>query len=56
MEAFENASHLPFIPFIPLDLPIFGQPIFANKEGRFSSWSNITDIIDNLPVIGDGDL
>ena len=50
MEAVEDASH---VPFLPLDLVLFGQPIPANKDGRFSSWSNITDIIDNLPVIGD---
>lgn len=50
MKAFEDASQ---VPFLPLDLALFGQPIPANKDGRFSSWSNITDIIDNLPVIGD---
>lgn len=50
MEAFEDTSHL---PFLPLDLVLFGQPVPANKEGRFSSWSNITDIIANLPAIGD---
>jgi hypothetical protein len=42
-EAVEDASHVPF-------LPLFGQPVPANKEGHFSSWSNITDIIDNLPA------
>ena len=50
MEAFEDASH---VPFLPLDLALFGQAIPANKDDRFSSWSNITDIIDNLPAIGD---
>lgn len=50
IEAAEDASH---VPFLPLDLVLFGQPVPANKDGRFSSWSNITDIIDNLPVIGD---
>ena len=50
MEAVEDASH---IPFLPLDLALFGQPVPANKDCRFSSWSNITDIIDNLPAIGD---
>ena len=50
IEAVEDASH---VTFLPLDLVLFGQPIPANKDGRFSSWSNITDIIDNLPVIGD---
>jgi hypothetical protein len=50
METVEDASQ---VPFLPLDLALFGQPIPANKDGRFSSWSNITDIIDNLPVIGD---
>ena len=49
MEAVEDASH---VPFLPLDLALFGQPVPANKEGRFSSWSNITDIIDSLPAIG----
>ena len=50
IEAAEDASH---VPFLPLDLVLFGQPVPANKDGRFSSWSNITDIIDNLPAIGD---
>ena len=50
MEAAEDASH---IPFLPLDLALFGQPVPANKDYRYSSWSNITDIIDNLPTIGD---
>ena len=50
MEAVEDASH---IPFLPLDLALFGQPIPSNQDGRFSSWSNITDIIDHLPVVGD---
>jgi hypothetical protein len=50
MEAVEDTSH---VPFLPLDLVLFGQPVLANKDGRFSSWSNITDIIDNLPAIGD---
>jgi hypothetical protein len=40
MEAVEDASD---IPFLPLDLALFGQPVPANKDGRFSSWSNITD-------------
>ena len=48
-EAAEDASH---VPFLPLDFALFGQPVPANKEGRFSSWSNITDIVDNLPAIG----
>ena len=50
LEAIEDASQ---VPFLPLDIALFGQPIPANTDGRFSSWSNITDIIDNLPVIGD---
>ena len=50
MEVFEDASH---IPFLPLDIALSGQPIPANKDGRFSSWSDITDIVDNLPVIDD---
>jgi hypothetical protein len=50
IEATEDASH---ITFLPLDLLLFGQPIPANKDRRFSSWSNITDLIENLPVIGD---
>ena len=50
MEAVEDASHT---PFLPLDLALFAQPVPTNKDGRFSSWSNITDIIDNLPAIGD---
>lgn len=50
MEAVEDASH---VTFLPLDFLFLGQPVPANKDGRFSSWSNITDIIDNLPAIGD---
>lgn len=50
IEAVEDASH---IPFLPLDLALFGQSVPANEAGRFSSWSNITDIIDNLPTIRD---
>ena len=50
MEAVEDASH---VPFLPLDLALFGQPVPANKDSRYSSWSNITDIIDNLPGIDD---
>lgn len=46
-EAVEDASQL---SFLPLDMVLFGQPIPANQGGRFSSWSNITDLIDNLPV------
>lgn len=40
VEAAEDASH---VPFLPLDFILFGQPVPANKDGRFSSWSNITD-------------
>ena len=50
MEACEDASHL---PFLPIDGTLFGQPVPANKEGRFSSWSKITTIIDSLPAVGD---
>ena len=50
MEAVEDASH---VPFLPLDLILFGQSVPANKDGHFSYWSNITDIIDNLPDVGD---
>ena len=50
MEAIEDASH---IPFLPLDLILFGQPIPANTDRRFNSWPDITDIIDSLPAIGD---
>lgn len=45
MEAIGDASH---VPFLPIDLVLFGQPVPANKDGRFSSCSNITDIIDDL--------
>jgi len=34
IEAGEDASH---VPFLPIDFVLFGQPIPANKEGRFSS-------------------
>ena len=50
MEACEDASQL---TFLPLDFLLFGQLIPANEDGRYSSWSNMTDIINNLPVIGD---
>lgn len=50
IEASEDASH---IPFLHLDLALFGQSISANKDGHFNSWSIITNIIDNLPAIGD---
>jgi hypothetical protein len=50
MELIEDTSQ---ITFLPIDLALFGQPISANTEGRFSSWSDIIDILDNLPVIGD---
>ena len=50
IEAFEDASH---VPFLPLDLLLFGQPVPANKDGRFSSWDNITDLVNGLPVVGD---
>lgn len=49
-EALEDASQ---VPFLPIDLVVFGQPVPANTEGRFSSWSNITDLINTLPAIGD---
>ena len=45
MEAVEDASH---IPFLPIDLVLFGQPVPANKDGRFRSCSNVTDSIDDL--------
>ena len=50
MEACEDASQ---VTFLPLDLLLFGQTIPANKEGRYSSWSDMKDLIDNLPFIGD---
>jgi hypothetical protein len=50
MEVLEDASQ---VPFLPLDLGLFGQLIPANTDGRFSSWDNIEDIIRNLPIIGD---
>jgi hypothetical protein len=39
------------VPFLPIDIVVKKAP--ANTEGRFSSWSNITDLIDALPSIGD---
>jgi hypothetical protein len=50
MESFEDASTA---TFLPLDFIIFGQPIPSNLAGRYSSWSNITDLIKELPIIGD---
>lgn len=54
MEAVEDPLH-GHVPFLMIDLILFGQPIPANEERRFSSWSNVTDIMDNLPGIVDGD-
>ena len=48
-EAIEDASQ---VPFLPVDIVLFGQPIPANKGGRFSSWGNVTDIIGSLPGTG----
>ena len=50
IEAFEDASH---VPSLPIDLILFGQFLNPCPSHRFSSWSNVTDIIDNLPVIDD---
>ena len=50
MEATEDASQ---VPFLPIDLVLFGQLIPINKEGRFSSWSNVTNLISDLPIIVD---
>lgn len=50
MELIEDTSH---IAFIPLDSLLFGQLIPANKKGRYSTWSNITDIISELPGLSD---
>ena len=49
-ETLEDASG---VPFIPIDIILFGQLIPIADSGRFSSWSNITDLIDELPTIGD---
>ncbi len=48
-EAIEDASQ---VPFLPVDLVVFGQPIAANQAGRFSSWGDVTDLIDHLPGTG----
>lgn len=50
MEAIEDNSKF---SFLVLTILLFGQPIPDNKWGGFSSWSNNTDIFDNLPPIGD---
>lgn len=42
IEAVEDALH---VSFLPLDLILFGQPIPANTDGRFSSWSNIMTLL-----------
>jgi hypothetical protein len=34
IKAVEDASQ---VPFLPLDIILFGQPISANKDGRVSS-------------------
>ena len=34
-------------------IELFGQLLPENKDGHYTSWSNIPDLIDNLPVIGD---
>jgi hypothetical protein len=51
-EAIEDASQ---VPFLPVDMIIFGQSISTMKPGRFSnnSWSNITDLIKELPNLDD---
>jgi hypothetical protein len=49
-EAIEDASQVPFLPF---DMIIFGQPISITKPGRFSNWSNLTDLIKELPNLDD---
>jgi hypothetical protein len=38
---------------LPVDMALFGQPIPTGEVGRFTKWSNISDIIKELPVIGD---
>ena len=48
MEACEDLSQS---TFIPLDFLLFGQVIMATKPGRYSTWSNITDLINNLPKL-----
>lgn len=50
MVAAEDLSH---VSFLPLNLALFGEPILANKDGSFSFWSNITNVIHNLPVLAD---
>jgi hypothetical protein len=47
-EACEDASQL---TFLPIDMILFGQPILANNAGRYSSWSNLTDLVAELPLL-----
>jgi hypothetical protein len=49
-EVLEDSSH---IPFLLVDFLVFGQPIKALEDRRYSKWSNITDLIQELPFIGD---
>ena len=37
-EAIEDASQ---VPFLPIDIIVFGQPIPANKAGRFTRWEEV---------------
>ena len=50
---FEFCEDLSYISFLPLNAIIFGQPISATTPGRFTSWTEITDVINNLPIIDD---
>lgn len=49
-EALEDSSQ---VTFLPLDLLLFGQPIPANKAGRYRKWPNITYHIKDLPGFDD---
>ena len=51
MEAFEDTLQ---VLFMRIGFIVFGQFILANEENCFSNWSKITEVIDKLPLIGDG--
>ena len=53
MEAIEDASHVPFLPFDLVFLILRSTSFYwCFKDGRFNSWDVLIDGIDNLPTLG----
>ena len=50
---FELCEDLSNVSFLPMDMALFGRPIASGQPGRFTTWTEITDVINNLPLIGD---